>query len=132
MDIIIISSNETCHDIAENYCSDNWAAVMYWCVRVSILSLFFSFYHSLIGNRGLSWSWMYLCNQRLSSLTLWVRIPLRWGVLDTTLCDKDFQWFSPDALVSSTNETDHHDITEILLKVALNTITLTTSFWKTR
>ena len=29
------------------------------------------------------------------------------------------QWFSP---VSSTNETDHHDITEILLKVALNTI----------
>ena len=27
--------------------------------------------------------------------------------------------------VSSTNNTDHHDITEILLKVALNTITLT-------
>jgi hypothetical protein len=25
--------------------------------------------------------------------------------------------------VSSTNKTDHHDITEILLKVALNTIT---------
>jgi hypothetical protein len=32
------------------------------------------------------------------------------------------KWFS---LVSSTNETDYHDITEILLKVALNTITLT-------
>jgi hypothetical protein len=28
-------------------------------------------------------------------------------------------WFSP---ISSTNKTDHHDITEILLKVALNTI----------
>jgi hypothetical protein len=28
-------------------------------------------------------------------------------------------WFSP---VSSTNTTDRHDITEILLKVALNTI----------
>jgi hypothetical protein len=28
------------------------------------------------------------------------------------------------ALVSSTNKTDHHNITEILLKVALNTITL--------
>jgi hypothetical protein len=27
--------------------------------------------------------------------------------------------------VSSTNKTDSHDITEILLKVALNTITLT-------
>jgi hypothetical protein len=34
-------------------------------------------------------------------------------------------WFSPDTPVSSTNKTDRHDITEILLKVALNTITLT-------
>ena len=34
------------------------------------------------------------------------------------------QWFSPDTLVSSTNKTDIHDIIEILLKVALNTITL--------
>ena len=33
--------------------------------------------------------------------------------------------FSPDTPVSSTNKTDHHDIAEILLKVALNTITLT-------
>jgi hypothetical protein len=32
------------------------------------------------------------------------------------------QWFSPDNLVSSANKTDRHDITEILLKVALNTI----------
>jgi hypothetical protein len=31
-------------------------------------------------------------------------------------------WFSPDPLVSSTNKTDCHDITEILLKVALSTI----------
>jgi hypothetical protein len=31
-------------------------------------------------------------------------------------------WFSPGPPVSSTNETDRHDITEILLKVALNTI----------
>jgi membrane-bound inhibitor of C-type lysozyme len=36
--------------------------------------------------------------------------------------------FSPHTLVSSTNKTDHHDITEILLKVALNTITLTLHF----
>ena len=47
------------------------------------------------------------------------------GVLDTTLCDKVCQllaagwWFS---LVSSNNKTDRHDITEILLKVALSTI----------
>jgi hypothetical protein len=32
------------------------------------------------------------------------------------------QWFSPGTLVSSTDKTDHHDITEILLKVALNDI----------
>ena len=56
------------------------------------------------------------------------------GVLDTTLCDKvcqwlaACQWFSLGTPVSSTNKTDRHDIyknvTEILLKVALNTITL--------
>ena len=32
------------------------------------------------------------------------------------------RWFSPGPLVSSTNKTDRHDLTEILLKVALNTI----------
>jgi hypothetical protein len=65
------------------------------------------------------------------SLSLWVWILFRWGVLDTTLCGKACQWlatgqwFSPGTPVSSTNKTDHHNITEILLKVALNTITLT-------
>ena len=57
-------------------------------------------------------------------------MPLRRGVLDTTLCDKVSQslkagqWFSLGTPVSSTNKTDRHDITEILLNVALNTITL--------
>ena len=32
--------------------------------------------------------------------------------------------FSPGTPVSSTNKTDHHELTEILLKVALNTINL--------
>jgi hypothetical protein len=32
------------------------------------------------------------------------------------------QWFSPGTPVSFTNKTDCHNITEILLKVALNTI----------
>jgi hypothetical protein len=36
-------------------------------------------------------------------------------------------WFSPRTLVSSTNKTDGHDKTEILLKVVLNTITITTN-----
>ena len=60
---------------------------------------------------------------------LWVRTPLRRVVFDTTLCDKVCQliakgrWFSPGTPVSSTNKTDRHDITEILLKVALNNTT---------
>jgi hypothetical protein len=51
------------------------------------------------------------------------------GDLDTTLCHGHAtgRWFSSGALVSSTNKTDRHDITEILLKVALNTINLTPS-----
>ena len=60
---------------------------------------------------------------------MWVRMPLRLCVLDTTLCDKVYQWlptgrwFSPGTPVSSINKTDRHDITAILLKVALyNTI----------
>jgi len=32
------------------------------------------------------------------------------------------RWFSPDTTVSSTNKTDCHDITEILLKEVFNTI----------
>jgi len=53
------------------------------------------------------------------------------SVLDTTLCDKVCQWFAADRWfslgtpVSSFNKTDLHDIAEILLKVTLNTITLT-------
>ena len=34
------------------------------------------------------------------------------------------QWFSLDTLVSFTNTTDSYDINQILLKVALNTMTL--------
>ena len=75
-----------------------------------------------------SWSygsWIYNC--------LWVPISLRGGVLNTTLWNKVCQWlargqwFSPGNLVSSTNKTDRHNITEILLKVALNTINLNLS-----
>ena len=54
----------------------------------------------------------------------------RCTVHNITLCDivcqwlSDDRWFSPGTLVSSTNKTDRHDRTEILLKVALNTIAL--------
>jgi len=86
--------------------------------------------------QGVSWSygsWVYdyLCNQAPITTKVVSSNPTRWGVLDTTLCDKVCQWFATGqwvflcAPVSSTNKTDRHDITEILLKVALCTITLT-------
>ena len=40
---------------------------------------------------------------------------------------RQFSVFFSSTLVSSTSKTDRHDITEILLKVALNTVTLTIS-----
>ena len=52
-------------------------------------------------------------------------------VLDTTLCDTVCQllaigwWFSLGTSVSSINKTDRHDIAEILMTVALSTITMT-------
>jgi hypothetical protein len=79
-------------------------------------------------NQNCTGSWLYhmvvgldyLCNQCLSLLTLWVQIPLRRGGIDTTLklYDKSlsvtYDWlvvfFSPGALVSSTNKADCHDI----------------------
>ena len=69
------------------------------------------FYNSVWVIHVLLWWYM-------SILTLWVRITLRRGVLDTTLCDQVCQWlatglwFSPGTLVSSTNKTDRHNITE--------------------
>jgi len=39
-----------------------------------------------------------------------------------------YTWFSLGPPVYSNNKTDHHDITEILLKVALNAITLTLQY----
>jgi hypothetical protein len=92
-------------------------------IYISLLSL-----KNKSGLKRPSWQWIYnyLCNQCLSPLMLLVRIPLR--ARCTTLCDKvcqwlaTGQWFSLGPPVSSTNKTDHHDITEILLKVTLNTI----------
>ena len=65
-----------------------------------------------------SWIYNYLCHQCISSL-MWVRILIR--ARCTTLCDKICQWLDRSVVISN-NKTDHHNITEILLKVALNTI----------
>jgi len=72
-----------------------------------------------------NWIYNYLSNQFILPLTL------RRCVLDTALCDTVCQGlaagrlFSRGTPVSSTNKAYRHGITEILLKVALNTITLT-------
>jgi hypothetical protein len=73
-----------------------------------------------------SWIYNYLCNQCLPPLMMWVRISIR--ARCATLCDEVCQWlaiglwFSPGPPVSFSNKTDCHNITEIMLKVALNTI----------
>jgi hypothetical protein len=71
--------------------------------------------------QGLSWLWSYgnwiynyLFNQCLSPLLLWVPIPFRRGVLDTTKYDKVCQWltvgrqFSLGTPASSIDKTDCH------------------------
>ena len=70
----------------------------------------------------------------LDSLTLWVLTPIRRGVLDT-LCDKVCQWFARGRWLffrllrfPPQNKTDRQNITEILLKVALSTITVSMCF----
>ena len=64
------------------------------------------------------WINNYLSNQRLSHLTLYLIqhyvTSYQWPVT--------YRWFSPCTPVSSINKTDRHDIAEILLKVAFNTI----------
>ena len=74
-----------------------------------------------------SWIYNYLCNQCLSALTNVVssnrayarctRYNIMWLAAG--------RWFSPGIPFSSTNKTDRHGITEILLKIVLNTITIT-------
>jgi hypothetical protein len=103
-----------------------WKFFSMWKLHCFILIIYLT--DSFFRGPSLSWlngSWIYnyLCNQCLSPLKLWVRAPF-----DATLCDKVCQWlvtcrwFSLGTLVSSTNKTDRHDITEILLKVELNII----------
>jgi hypothetical protein len=100
------------------------STVMLICARGKILCIFYDF---SIGFGTVSTVWYSLFSISVYQ-PLWGRIPHRRGVLDTTLYDEvcqwlaTGQWFSPP---SSINKTDRHNITEILSKVALNSITLT-------
>ena len=98
----------------------SWVNLLMFIVTISYLFYF----HDTIVCR---WIYNYLCNA-YHHLNWEFESHLWWDVLDTTLCDKVCQWlptgqlFSPGTLVSSTNKTDRHDITEIMLKVTLNTM----------
>jgi hypothetical protein len=107
----------------------------YACIHIRLITCcwFNHYYRMTTFKIETSWPWSYggwiynyLCNRCLTPLMFWVQIPL--NARGTTLCDKvcqwlaEGQWFSQGTPVSSTNKTDCHDITEILLKVTLITI----------
>ena len=107
-----------------------------WCTTCTqlqfykLLRYFVIFIYTVVplNREGLSWSygsWIYnyMCNQCLSPLRLWVLSPDK--VIKVCQWLATGRWFFRVLTVSSTNKTDHHDITEILLKVVLSTITLT-------
>jgi hypothetical protein len=83
--------------------------------------------------RGPSWSWSYgswinnyLCNQCLIITTKVVSSnPIHVEVYSIQHYAIVCQWLPTVTLISSTNTTDRHDITEILLKRALNIINQT-------
>jgi len=80
-------------------------------------------------------SWIYMCNQCLSPLKLWVRTPfmarcIRYNIIWCSLpvtFDRSVVFFGYSDFHA--NKTDLHDITEILLKVALNTINQTNQLY---
>jgi len=84
--------------------------------------LFFKFYTFM---ELICYSWKFYANYIENDIISYVPR----GVLETTLCDDVCQclaagrWFSSGTPVFSTNTTDRRDIIELLLKVALNTIT---------
>ena len=75
-----------------------------------------------------SWIYNYLCYQCLPPLKLWIRTLFMARCTRYKICDNVCQWLaagqwtSLGTPVSSTIKTDCHDITEILMKVAFNTI----------
>jgi hypothetical protein len=84
-------------------------------------------------HKGPSWSWSYgswIYNYlySISAYTITTKVvssnPANGEVYSIHYCQwlTAGWWFSPGTLVSSTNKTDRHNITEILLKVAFNTI----------
>ena len=114
--------------------SIGWQSTLYYAYISYWQMLFYMHFHDNYVPPSPSWSWSYiswiynyLCNLCLSPLKLWVWIPIM--VKCTQYKIMWYKFFRSSTPVSSTNKTDHHDITEILLKVALSTITLTLNLW---
>ena len=99
---------------------NQWIPIVYIIVFYIVINQIFTFNHCV-----------FIVYTYLLGFANRMGIPLSRGVLVTTLCDKVCQWlakdrwFSSGTPVSSTNKTDRQNITEILLKVALNTINQT-------
>ena len=114
--------------------SIGWQSTLYYAYISYWQMLFYMHFHDNYVPPLPSWSWSYsswiynyLCNLCLSPLKLWV-----WILIMVKCTQYKIMWynlFRSGTPVSSTNKTDHHDITEILLKVALSTITLTLNLW---
>jgi hypothetical protein len=94
----------------------NSFAPWYWYFNIAVA--FTAYVNTKCQGDGPSWSWSYgswiynyMCNHQSCEFKTrsWL------GVLDTTLCDKVCQWLAAGWWFS-TNKTDRHDITEILLK----------------
>ena len=117
----------TCEYILCNHSSISVVRID-WLTHIACAHFSLALFHCFIFLRGPSWSRSY---GRFTSTCTYHNWrcefePRSWrDVLDTTLCCKVRQWlqtdrwFPPDTLVSFTNKSYLHDITVILLKVAL-------------
>ena len=114
-----LASRSDKHHINEGGGSDRWRMPRL-VIRPSLLVFLLT--ESSLWSYGI-WIYNYLCNHHQGREFE----PRSWqGVLDITLFDKVCQWLTTGqwfSAVSSNNKTDRHNITEILLKVSLNTIT---------
>jgi len=87
--LLSFKHNDSCHQVNNSTCfQTRGPKVQKWmCLYMYMKSIYFMWFWcrpSCSWSYG-SWIYNYLLNQYLSPLKLWVLIPLRRGVLDTTL-----------------------------------------------
>ena len=103
---------------------------IYTCISTIYCTLYINLMKMLSWWYG-SWIYNYLCNKCLSPLTLWVRIPIMARCTGYNIMCYNLSVTYDRSVFFSLycgflhKYTDCHNITVILLAVALNTITLT-------